>query len=434
MKKDIGKIICRVLFVIAVLLFVIAAGFVWLSLKNPNKNPAESIENPTGFVQAQGRSIYDGEGNLLTLRGVNLGNWFVQECYMSVADVGDYDTGLYTTKRAQAAMEDNPNLTEEQIQELYDLYMSTYITEEDFARIADVGLNTVRLNFTYMNFTTDGETLREDAFYYLDWAIEMCEKYELYAILDLHGAIGSQNQDFHSGDDSQFDLFGNEENRRLTVELWRTIAERYKDRKIVAGYDLLNEPRRAPGKYGGRVTTDFYDEMYQAVREIDENHMIFIEYFTFPIHGSRMKNYDWENVCLEYHIYNNTFLPQKLCLLFYNALHNFMGAEAPVLVGEWNAWDSKEDWNASMDYFEKLGWSYASWAYKTNSWSYRSDAKEYEDWKHHTNWGLYELYAQPVDLSSATYEEIRQAYEDTVTENAEKTLVYEVYEERFGQK
>lgn len=347
---------------------------------------------------------------------------------MSVVDVGDFDTGVYTQKRAEEAMRANPKLTEEQIQKLYGLYMSTYITEEDFAEIASLGLNTVRINFTWMNLTTDGETLREEAFRYLDFALEMCEKYGLYAVLDLHGAVGSQNQDFHSGDDAQFDLFGNEENRRRTAELWKTIAERYRDRKVIAGYDLLNEPRRAAGKYGGKVTTDFYDELYQAVREADENHMIFIEYFTFPTHGSRVKNYDWENVCLEYHIYNKTPFSQKMCLMFYNALHNFMGSSMPVFIGEWNAWDSETDWNESMDYFESLGWSYASWAYKTNAYSYKGNTGK------GMNWGLFELNAEPVDLSSASYEEIVRAYENTATENAEKTLVYEVYEKRFGKK
>lgn len=414
--------------ILAGLLAICLLVFVCLCLKNPNPDRPDKIENPTGFVKAVGSNLYDGDGNLVTLRGVNLGNWFVQECYMSVVDVGDFDTGVYTQKRAEEAMRANPNLTEKQIQELYDLYMSTYITEEDFAEIAALGLNTVRINFTWMNLTADGKTLKEDAFRYLDFALEMCEQYGLYAILDLHGAIGSQNKDFHSGDDAQFELFENEENRYMTVQLWKTIAERYRDRKVIAGYDLLNEPRRAVGKYGGKVTTDFYDELYKAVREVDENHMIFIEYFTFPIHGSRVKNYDWKNVCLEYHIYNNTFLPQKMCLMFYNALHNFMGSRMPVFVGEWNAWDSEKDWNETMDYFEKLGWSYASWAYKTNSYSYRENTGA------HTNWGIYELEEEPVDLSAATYEEIARAYENTATENAKRTLVYEVYEKRFGEK
>lgn len=427
MRMGRKKLLGRILWITAAIVALCFAAFLYLCVKNPNPDRPEKIDDPTGFVQASGANIYDGDGNILTLKGVNLGNWFVQECYMSVADVGDFDTGIYTTKRAEAAMRENPELTEEKIEELYELYMDTYITEEDFAGIASVGLNTVRINFTYMNLTTDGETLREDAFKYLDFALEMCEKYDLYAILDLHGAVGSQNQDFHSGDDSQFALFGNEENRRMTVELWKTIAERYKDRKVIAGYDLLNEPRRASGKYGGKVTTDFYDELYRAVREVDKNHMIFIEYFTFPIHGRRLKNYDWENVCVEYHIYNNTPLPQKACLMFYNALHNFMGAEAPVFIGEWNAWGSEKDWLDSMDYFEARGWSYASWAYKTNSYSYRDMEGA------HTNWGLFELDAEPVDLSSATYEEIKQAYENTATENAEKTLVYEVYKKRFGE-
>lgn len=119
------------------------------------------------------------------------------------------------------------------------------MTEQDFANIAALGLNCVRLNFVWWTFTTDGETLREDTFRYADWALDMCEKYGLYAILDDHGAMGSQNKDQHSGDDSQFHLYDSEENRRMAIDLWTTLAGRYRNRACVSGYDLLNERHRA---------------------------------------------------------------------------------------------------------------------------------------------------------------------------------------------
>ena len=61
---------------------------------------------------------------------------------------------------------------------------------------------------------------------------------------DLHGAPGGQTG--ANIDDSERDLpelFTDRRNAERTVALWRLLAERYKDEWIVAGYDLLNEPR-----------------------------------------------------------------------------------------------------------------------------------------------------------------------------------------------
>ncbi|MBR2764685.1 MAG: cellulase family glycosylhydrolase [Blautia sp.] len=383
------------------------------------------------FIHAQGKDLYDGKGNKIRLQGVNLGNWFVPECYMSVTDVGDFETGVYTTERALEAMKQNPNLTPAQIDELYHLYMRSYITEKDFEEIASVGLNMVRIPFTWHDLTTDGQKLRPNAFRYIDWAIEMCEKYGLYAVLDLHGAIGSQNQDFHSGDDAHFDLYGNEENRKKTINLWKRIADRYRNRSVVAGYDLLNECRKAPGKFGGKINTDFYDELYQAVRSVDPDHLIFIEYFTFPIHGIGISHYKWENVAVEYHIYNLTPFSQLTCLRMIHAMHQITGnTKVPVYIGEFNAWDKVKDWDVTLDYFEKLGWSWSSWTYKANEYPYRKGgfAKEHAG----RDWGLYVLDQKPVDLSKAGFDEIAAVYKATVTENARKTYIYDFYKRRLG--
>lgn len=237
------------------------------------KESPERIENSSGYVKAEGNRLYDGDGLRLTLKGVNIGDWFVQEFWMSTFSVGDFDGGVYTLKRGREAMKANPNLSDGQVEELEKLYIDTYITEEDFINISSLGLNCVRIPFTYFNLTEeDGVTLRRNAFGKLDWAVDMCERHGLYVILDLHGAKGSQNMDHHSGDDSRFDLYGDRENMDATVSLWKSIAEHFKDSKTVCGYDLLNEPRRKAGRYSGKAQFDFYDELYRAVRSADKNH------------------------------------------------------------------------------------------------------------------------------------------------------------------
>ena len=43
-------------------------------------------------------------GRTFQIRGVNLGNWLVPECYMALADVGNFETGRYTIERGLRAM------------------------------------------------------------------------------------------------------------------------------------------------------------------------------------------------------------------------------------------------------------------------------------------------------------------------------------------
>ena len=387
----------------------------------------------SGFVQARGERLYDGIGNLLQLKGVNFGNWFIQEPWMSLASVGSFDTGRYTQRRGRAAMLQNPNLSAAQAEELEQLYLRSYIREEDFRQVARLGMNAVRIPFSYMNLEEDG-ALRENAFERLDWAVAMCRKYGLYAVLDLHGAHGSQNMDHHSGDDARFDLYGNAENEAKTEALWRAIAAHYRGERTVAGYDLLNEPRRKPHRYGGRVNFDYYDRLYRAVREEDPDHLIFIECFSFPCNGARIRRYGWENVCMEYHIYNLTPFSQKTCLRFYKLLHEWMGFRTPVYIGEWNAYGREKDWQTNFAYFDKMGWSFTSWTYKTNAWFYKQD-KQYLNFYVYThsenrklNWGLFELDMPTIDISTATYEEIAKTYAASVTENAARTDAYTFWE------
>lgn len=394
-----------------------------------NRNRPSKVDE-TGFVQAHGRNIYDENGNILQLKGFNIGDWFDQEWWMASSTVEGFETGQYTPKRGLAAMKENPNLNDEQIDELQKLYIDTFIQEEDFKNIKEMNVNTVRIPFTCYNLTIDGYEYRPNAFDKLDWAVDMCEKYGLYAIIDYHGAIGSQNNDNHSGADDSWDLYGNDKNEQATIDVWKKLSERYKDRKAVAAYDLLNEPRRAPNKYAGKLNFDFYDVLYKEVRAIDPNHMIIMECFTFPIHGVNAKHYGWNNVSYSYHIYNFAGLKgNKLIIDFYKAMTNLMNYDVPIIIGEWSCWDEVDNWRTSFKYFDKMNWSHISWTYKTNRHVY-SDPNSIG--ARYDLWSPYVIDIKPANLYTDTYEQIKSVYSQTGSENATKTVIYDVYMETYG--
>lgn len=379
-------------------------------------NPKHDHKNDNKYVSVDGTKIIDADGDAIGLYGTNLGGWFVQESWLVPTDVGavygQIDMMLTLANR----------FGEDGMRELLDVYEDNWVTELDFKRIKELGLNCVRIPFSYLNFMNvikkDGEEyvrtpyaelkIDENSFARLDWAIEMCKKYELYAILDMHGAVGSQSGNDHTGDIAypnggqmwQKDEIG-ETCRAKTKELWQFIANRYKDETIVVAYDLLNEPGI---KSGGNQSTisqfcqDYFDELYQAIRKIDRHHIITIESCWSSFDLPAPQDYGWENVIYQYHHYNwasSNIANSKYysSLVAQNNYATDLGDyNVPVLIGEFNAWGDSERTSVDSDQTNEqamsgaielycgLGWNFTTWNFKhtasQSSWglfNYRTD-------------------------------------------------------------
>ena len=190
-------------FAFAALAAVLITAFVGFAACN--RRPSDTS---LPMLSAAGEDIVDADGNVVVLRGTNFGGWLVQEGWMCPTDQTDTlstDMTLYS------------RFGKEKAEALIAAYQDSWITEDDFRTVKELGLNVVRVPFTYMNvyyhLSDEGEllhpdefTLREDPFERLDFALEMCKKYGLYLILDMHGAVGSQNGSDHSGDTSRTNL------------------------------------------------------------------------------------------------------------------------------------------------------------------------------------------------------------------------------------
>lgn len=368
------------------------------------------------MLSAVGEDIVDADGNAVVLRGTNFGGWLVQEgwmCPTKQTDTLSTDMTLYS------------RFGKEKAEALISAYQESWITEEDFRTVKELGLNVVRVPFTYMNvyhhLSDEGEllhpdefTLREDPFERLDFALEMCKKYGLYLILDMHGAVGSQNGSDHSGDTSRTNLYADtalgEAYREKTAELWALVAEHFAGESNVAGYDLLNEPTRA----SGATQWDYYDVLYKAVREADPDHMIFIEATWEPNNLPSPEDYGWENVVYEYHHYNweDNDQSNKSFYTFKKLLGNTH--KVPSLIGEFNAWgDSRRstgkrdqtdpEANAGvLEFYNGEGWHWTTWTYKVVVNSLFGIK--------YSNWGLYNCYIGRTDAAKINPE--KDSYED----------------------
>ena len=412
------------------------------------------IENKTSLVQAKGRSLYDGNGNKLRLTGINAGNILLQEGWMSPfaleplknkdgTFVKDKDGNIqypeFSEEEFRYALKSNPNLQDKQ-EELMDYYYKSFFNDYDFRYIKeDLGMNCIRLPFYYLNILNEDLTPKsdEEAFKYIDWFLSKCQQYELYCVLDLHGAPGSQNGHEHSGTlKKEANLWNNEENRKGFLEVWNKTSKYYTNvrpdlGKWIATYDIINEPTyKADGKTT-KECWDLYDLAYDTIRANNDNHVITMEgcwdFAALP----DPKDYGWENVQYEYHWYNwwSDTLSYDLFYSYQDMSNIGRDYDVPVYIGEFSYFENKDAWEEGLQLFKDRNYSWTIWNYKTTTVGW---------WT--SSWGVYTLKLNldtkteelKTNVLTCTEEEFRATCDLTKTENCVTATLDEVLKQHKG--
>jgi endoglucanase len=231
-----------------------------------------------GFLHTGGKFIYDGNGEEVLLRGIGTGNWLLNEGYMmKTADFAGTHTQIHD-KLVETIGEQNTDI-------FYENWLNDHFTRRDVDSMKVWGFNSVRVAMHYKWLTlpieaepvTGQDTWLENGFVRIDSLLDWCSDNEMYLILDLHGAPGGQGHDRNISDyDPAYpSLWESAENRRKTVALWRKLAERYASEPWIGGYDVINEPNwDLPN---GTLLRQTYINITNAIRDVDQNHMIIIE-------------------------------------------------------------------------------------------------------------------------------------------------------------
>lgn len=312
-----------------------------------------------GYLHTRGQDMVDEDGKVVLLRGVGLGNWLLPEGYMwKFGGEGD------RPRKIEALIE--AMIGPEAAERFWLDFRRNYITEADIRRIAELGFNSVRPALNARRFLTEGDnpTYIPEGFELLDNLVNWCKKYNLYVIIDMHGAPGGQTgANIDDSPNDQPELFTNPDYEKRLIDLWVKIADRYKDEPTVAAFDLLNEPlpgrTGAAEKYKDRLEP-LYKRITAAIRAVDKKHMITLEgcdwandwsVFTKPFDDNvfyQFHYYCWDNVETLKGIDN--FLARR------EQLHT------PVWVGETGEKDKTIYWGTTQ-YFEahNIGWSFWPW-------------------------------------------------------------------------
>jgi len=336
---------------------------------------------PLTMLHTEGTRWLGADGQPVTLKGVNLGNWLMQEFWM----MGQGSAGIDDQCKLEAALD--RRFGYEERQRLYSLYRDNWISTRDWDMLPRFGLNLVRLPFIYsvVEDEKNPRHLRADAWRYLDDAIAQAEQRGVYVILDLHGAVGSQGWEHHSGCANKNLYWKTQEYQDRTIWLWQQIAMRYKDRAAVAGYSILNEPwGTTPENLAATMLP-----LYRAIREVDPNHVIIL-----PGHSAGFDAYGkpadqgMVNVAIEMHPYPGHFGWGKpgakvhgdwlLCRPGGKGSKDGMcawqdklaRADAAFFIGEFQPWAlmgaelGGQVTRATYDAYAAAGWPATAWTYK----------------------------------------------------------------------
>lgn len=346
--------------------------------------PPDEGKDTLSFLHTNGKLIVDETGSAVDLRGINLGGFLLIEPWMN--EWGDYNADDYTIrKKLKERFSDN------QVIELLKYYRKSFITEADFDIIKRIGLNFVRLPIYYVDLQDPNGNLQPKAFEEIDWLVASCAKRGIYVLLDLHGAPGAQNREANSGRKDWNKLFEKsaegESYRNKTESLWEKIASHYNDNPAIMGYDLLNEPTgviKDPNvgltESDKAVLWNFYDRLYNAIRKIDQKHIITMQgiwdWDTLPDPYKK----GWENIVYQFQYYHWVKLDEdfKKDLDMYIQSHkDFINLkiimsqqvkyQVPVLIGEFNCFDVLDVWEYYLQNFKEQQWGWAIWSYKVTS-------------------------------------------------------------------
>ena len=223
------------------------------------------------FLKTQGKKIVNENGQEVHLKGMGLGGWLVPEGYM-------LQTSGFANSPTEIRKKIEDLIGTTNADNFYAAYHQYYVNKTDIDSIAAWGFNSIRIPFNYRLLSPKDQpgVYLESGFNVLDSLLAWCEADKIYLILDMHCAPGGQNHDNISDYTGYPSLWESTDNQTRTVEIWKKIAERYKNEKWIGGYDLINETAWDLGS-GNTPLRDLYVQITNAIRSVDTNHILFIE-------------------------------------------------------------------------------------------------------------------------------------------------------------
>ena len=241
--------------------------------------------------------------------GVNLSGWFIPEPWVTPS--------LYAATGASNAAELQEAMGTAAYNERMRRHYETFVSEDDFRRMAQIGLNAVRLPVPRYAFGSQ----ESDASYisvvdYIDRAIEWAAKYDIRVLLDLATVPGGQgdSNDSPTTPEAVAEWHSSTNGRHVALDVLERLAERYGEAESLLGIELLDTPQMSVRKSLFTMTDgipahylrNFYRDAYELVRSYMPEDKIVV--FSSSGHPSEwkhsMRGAKYKNVYMDLHLYH----------------------------------------------------------------------------------------------------------------------------------
>jgi endoglucanase len=318
---------------------------------------AASAATSGSFIRTAGKYLVDGCGERFAIKGINLGNWLVPEGYMFKFNRARSPSEIDAVIRALIGPQDAARFWTE--------FREVYVAKPDIDFIKSAGFNTVRVPLHWALFIKPGAD-GEDEFTGPGWAlldrlVEWSRQAGLRVILDLHAAPGGQTGVNHDDGPGFPLIFYVPRYRQLTIELWRRLAQHYRDEPVILGYDLLNEPISPYNDepYLNPRLEPLYREIVAAIRSVDTTHAVILAGAQWSTSFAAFSRPFDANAIYSYHKF--WAHPTRDAVQSYVDFSNRWNV--PILVGETG--EGSYEWNEEFRRLNEkfdIGWCF--WPYK----------------------------------------------------------------------
>lgn len=292
------------------------------------------------------------------IKGVNLGNWLVLEKWMS--------PDLFAGTEAEDETQLCSDLDDVAKRERLTAHRDSYITERDFAYLANHHLDAVRIPVPFFIFGNYPPYLGCAG--YLDRAFDWAEKYKIKILIDLHTVPDGQNGFDNGGLCGVCKWHKNPAHVEFVLTVLERLAHRYRARPALWGIEVLNEPISQelwdaidlPNRYPPRdpeyargsepVPThflkDFYIKAYRKIRaQSDDVTIVFHDGFRIREWDGFFTSPPFEQIIVDTHLYLMEYTPgtgdENLGGYLGHIRNKFsrtvqeMSPQFPLIIGEW---------------------------------------------------------------------------------------------------
>ena len=286
------------------------------------------------------------------LRGVNLGGWLVLEKWMTPSLFDGLQARDETTWCVELGHRAEPILKQ---------HWKRFIGREDFAWLAKIGINAVRIPIGHWLFEPDypyhpsygdqpypfvagGVEILDKAF---DWA----EEFGLYVVVDLHAAPGCQNGFDNGGIQDVCEWHTQDAYIEYSLTTLERLARRYGKRPALHGIEVLNEPR---WDLDTELLKRYTAAAYQRIRAYCANTVavVFHDGFrSFREYAGFLQRPAHDNVIFDIHRYQ-CFVAEDVNMDIYRHMQKAAidwKAEADEIINESGFWTYVGEWSLGLD-------------------------------------------------------------------------------------